>query len=83
MLQAANKQENTVQFSGTDHVEIAKPVYFFLERYADAYRIEQERFVEALKNKTTPPTTADDGLKALALADAALKSYETGLPVDL
>lgn len=83
MLQAANQTENTVKFSGAASVEEAKPVHFFLERYAEAYRIEQERFIEALQNKTVPPTTADDGLKALALADAALKSYKTGLPVDL
>lgn len=83
MLQAANQLENTVQFAGVNGVESAKPQFFFLERYADAYRIELTRFVEALQNNTIPPTTADDGLKALALADAAWRSYQTGLPVDL
>ncbi len=83
MLQAGNQLENTVKFANKNGVTGAKPQFFFLERYADAYRIELTQFIESLQNGTTPPTTADDGLKALALADAALKSYETGLPVDL
>ncbi len=83
MLQAGNQLENTVKFSGETGVTSAKPQFFFLERYADAYRIELTKFIESLQNGTTPPTTAIDGLKALALADAALKSYKTGLPVDL
>ncbi|MEZ5535405.1 MAG: inositol 2-dehydrogenase [Thiolinea sp.] len=83
MLQAGNQLENTVQFSGAAGVNSAKPQFFFLERYADAYRIELTRFVEAVQNGTTPPTVANDGLMALALADAAVKSLESGLPVDL
>lgn len=83
MLQAGNQLENTVQFSGESGTESAKPQFFFLERYADAYRIELTRFVESLQNNTVPPTTADDGLKALALADAALQSYQTGQVVSL
>lgn len=83
MLQAGNQLENTVKFSTNEHVAGAKPQYFFLERYANAYRIELEQFVNALKNNTLPPATADDGLKALALADAALRSYQTGQAVDL
>ncbi|MEZ5450410.1 MAG: inositol 2-dehydrogenase [Thiolinea sp.] len=78
MLQAGNQLENTLQFAGAAGVTGAKPQFFFLERYADAYRIELTRFVEALQNNTTPPTTADDGLKALALADAALQSLQSG-----
>lgn len=83
MLQAGNQLENTVQFSAENGTESAKPQFFFLERYADAYRIELTRFVESLQNNTAPPTTADDGLKALALADAALQSYQTGQVIQL
>jgi len=83
MLQVNNQLENQVKFAGDGGVVGAKPQFFFLERYADAYRIELTRFVESLQNNTSPPATADDGLKALALADAAVKSLETGLPIDL
>ncbi|MGY0399742.1 MAG: inositol 2-dehydrogenase [Ostreibacterium sp.] len=78
MLQAGNQLENSVKLSNNTGVETAKPQHFFLERYADAYCIELTRFVQSLQDKTPPPTTADDGLKALALADATLKSYQTG-----
>ncbi len=83
MLQVNNQAENQVILSAEAGIVSAKPQHFFLERYADAYRIELTRFVEALQNNTPPPATADDGLRALALADAAVKSLETGLPVDL
>lgn len=83
MLQANNNLENNVVLSGASGIVGAKPQYFFLERYADAYRIELTRFVESLQGNTPPPTTADDGLKALALADAAKRSLETGKPIDL
>lgn len=83
MLQVKNNLENGLVYSGEAGVTGAKPQYFFLERYADAYRIELTRFVEALQNKTPPPTTADDGLKALALADAAVESLKSGKAIDL
>lgn len=83
MLQAGNKLENTVSFLGEFGSNAAKPQFFFLERYADAYRIELEAFVKALQDGTPTPTTIDDGLKALALAEAALKSYQTGTVVEL
>lgn len=83
MLQANNVLESNVVFSGEEQVSADKPQYFFLERYADAYRIELARFVESVANKQTPPTTAHDGLRALALADAAVQSWKTGLPVEL
>jgi myo-inositol 2-dehydrogenase/D-chiro-inositol 1-dehydrogenase len=40
-------------------------------------------FIEALSTKTAPPTTGHDGLMALALADAALKSVAEGRSVKL
>ena len=49
---------------------------FFMTRYQDAYRAEIAAFVDAVENETTPPTTGIDGLQALALAEAALKSVD-------
>ena len=83
MLQVANQLENSVSFLGKKGLVVAKPQLFFLECYADAYRIELTHFVESIQNNTIPLTTADDGLKALALADAALQSYQTGKTVEL
>lgn len=47
---------------------------FFMTRYTAAYASEIEAFVTALNDNTPLPTTGQDGLQALALADAALMS---------
>jgi len=54
---------------------------FFLERYADAYRLEFEVFAEAIRSGEPLPVTARDGRQALRLADCALESALTGRAV--
>ncbi len=51
---------------------------FFLERYMPAYKAEIAAFVAVLDNGVPVPTTGQDGLLALALADAAVKSVAEG-----
>ena len=55
---------------------------FFLDRYADAYRLEMDHFAEVLAG-AAPRVGYPDGLAALALAEAASLSAATGAPVDL
>lgn len=57
--------------------------YFFLERFADAYRDELIAFLEAVSEETPVQVTGHDGRKALQLALAAELSCELGLPVRL
>ena len=40
-------------------------------------------FVESLKRGTPPPITVDDGLKAVAIAEACYRSAATGKPVEV
>ncbi len=47
---------------------------FFMTRYLDAYAAEIAAFVKAINEKTPPQPSGDDGLKALMLAEAAVKS---------
>jgi myo-inositol 2-dehydrogenase / D-chiro-inositol 1-dehydrogenase len=56
---------------------------FFMSRYTEAYHAEIAAFVAALTEGKAPPTTGHDGLMALALADAALKSVREGRVVEL
>ena len=57
----------------------ADPVQnFFLERYADAYRIELSAFIEAVEAGTTPPTGIEDAIAALRLAEAAWTLHARG-----
>ena len=81
LLQAENMIENTVVKSTADGVTGAKPTYFFLERYMPAYEVEWAAFVDALQSGETMPVTLDDGVCALALAEAATKSKQAGVPI--
>lgn len=56
---------------------------FFMSRYTAAYAAEIASFVDAVQNGTPTATTGHDGLMALALADAAVKSVETGRAIPL
>ena len=54
---------------------------FFMSRYVNAYANEIAAFVDAIANGSPTPTTGHDGMMALALADAALKSVAEGCVV--
>jgi myo-inositol 2-dehydrogenase / D-chiro-inositol 1-dehydrogenase len=81
MLRAGNILESSVEFSGGDGIVGEKPLHFFLERYAEAYRHELDQFIAAVAGKTAPPTSGADGLRALRLADAAVESARSGRTV--
>ena len=49
---------------------------FFMTRYTAAYAAEISAFIDSLENGTPLSPSAEDGLIALALADAALKSVD-------
>lgn len=83
LLQAQNVLENTVVKSTTAGVSSAKPTYFFLERYMPAYKVEWAAFVEAAKGKSAMPVNLHDGVAALAMAEAATQSAQTGQAVAL
>jgi myo-inositol 2-dehydrogenase/D-chiro-inositol 1-dehydrogenase len=83
MLRAENLGETTVEHFGPKGTVSDRPLDFFLERYAAAYRSEMAAFVSALKNRTAMPVGARDGRQALVLAEAALKSHKSGRPVKL
>ena len=83
LLQAQNMLENTVIKSTTEGVTGAKPTYFFLERYMPSYAAEWAAFVDAVGSGAALPVSLDDGVAALAMADAATQSAKTGAPVHL
>jgi len=80
-LLAGNQTPTTVEIADANAVSSDKPLHFFLERYAAAYRIELATFVEALGQGGTMPVTAEDGRQAIVLAEAAAESLRTGRPV--
>lgn len=56
---------------------------FFMSRYTIAYANEIAAFVDALQSGSKMPTNGHDGLMALAIADAASRSVETGEKVNV
>lgn len=78
MLQANNQTETNVVFSGSESVAAEVPLNFFLERYAEAYRLELEDFAKCLREGGQPRATHHDGMMALLLGEAAWRSYRSG-----
>ncbi|MES0880908.1 inositol 2-dehydrogenase [Roseibium sp. SCP14] len=83
LLGAKNVLENTVEKITVEGNISAKPEYFFLERYMRAYAAEWDAFVTAVKTGKTMPVTLEEGVLALAVADAATLSHQTGEAVSV
>lgn len=83
LLQAQNMLENLVVKSTKQGVTSAKPTFFFLERYMPAYTAEWDSFVTAVTKGTAMPVTLQDGVNALAMAEAATLSAKEGKPVSI
>ena len=82
-VQDNNHLENEAFVSTAETVESAKPTYFFLERYNDAFVSETKAFVAAVLEDAEVPVTGKDGLEPVRIAIAALKSLKEGRPVKL
>jgi myo-inositol 2-dehydrogenase/D-chiro-inositol 1-dehydrogenase len=82
-LIAGNHTPTTVELADGEAVKADKPLHFFLERYAEAYRHELNTFIDAVESKRPPPVGARDGRLALVLAEAALRSHREGRPVKI
>ena len=82
-VQDNNALENVAYVSTNAGVESAKPTWFFLERYNDAFVTEEKAFVDAIINNTETPVGAKDGLEPVRIAAAAKKSLKEGRPVKL
>jgi myo-inositol 2-dehydrogenase/D-chiro-inositol 1-dehydrogenase len=56
-------------------------LHFFIERYTQSYLNELDDFIGAVLSKLPPSVGAEDGRRALLLANAALQSHRTGRTV--
>ena len=83
LLTAGNIKENSVELLSEVGCLSAKPEFFFLQRYNDAYKAEWNHFVDILAGRAESETTGTDGELALYLADKALESLKTGKEVKL
>ena len=84
LLQVGNLGPTVVRAYGAEAVEAIAPYHsFFLERYADAYRLELAAFVEAIHGRPSTSPGFEDGRAALILADAAVRSAAEGVSVNV
>lgn len=83
MAYAENQGENRVVIADKSGFRSAPLLNFFMSRYVAAYANEIAAFIAAVENGTDTPTTTHDGLMALALAEAALKSVAESRTVKL
>ena len=81
MLAAGNQHATTVTLAGAHGYQSDPALPFFLERYAQAYRLELDAFVTGVLDGAPISPSGEDGLKAQLLADAATKAARTGQPV--
>ncbi|MDA0680987.1 MAG: inositol 2-dehydrogenase [Proteobacteria bacterium] len=81
MVRADNQTKTKVEVASASGFATEPALPFFLERYANAYRIQLDKFLRVVSGENLELPGGPDGLRALQLADAAQQSLETGLPV--
>lgn len=77
-IAADNETLNNTTLYTKDAVTKEKPLWFFLERYNDAYIEEERSFVKACLDNTDVAVGAFDGLQPVLIAIAAKESCEKG-----
>lgn len=83
MVACENDSQSKAVLSNADGVTAEKPLFFFLERYMDAYGKEVSMFIDAIVNDKEAPLNVYDGLKPVLMGLAAKKSYEEHRPVKI
>lgn len=79
-IEAGNRTASTTWLKNSSGVRSETPLYFFTERYEEAYRMELAAFIDAIRNGTEPECSGRDALAPLAIAMAAKRSLDTGRP---
>ena len=84
MLLSGNHYETSLlRFTHTSAGAPTALQHFFLDRYADSYRLELADFLDAVETGCPASVSLQDGLEALRLAEAAQRSLALGQPVTL
>lgn len=81
MVAVSNDAQSSAVISNANGVTGEKPLFFFLERYMDAYKKEIAAFIDAIENDKEAPLNVMDGLKPVLMGLAAKKSWEEHRPV--
>lgn len=80
-VSAENQRPVSIEIASRDGYNRPPLHDFFMTRYTAAYAAEIASFIDALDTGKAPHPSAEDGLQALALAEAALRSIKEGRTV--
>ena len=83
MLSAENEKVHHVSIFNSSGLKSALYKDFFIDRYIQAYSIENQKFIQCAKNNIEFPVTAQDALIALKLAKAAKLSLDQNKVISL
>jgi myo-inositol 2-dehydrogenase / D-chiro-inositol 1-dehydrogenase len=75
---AGNKIPTEVTLHNADSTTSDKPLYFFLERYEEAYLAEMKEFINCIQENRVPAVGGFDGRVSVAMGYAALESLKSG-----
>ena len=77
-----NTADNHIVFNRSG-VHTALPLNFFMDRYTESYLNEMQAFVEAVRTDQPAPVGGHDGLMAVVIGLAAIRSAKENRPVKL
>jgi len=81
LARADNDTPTRVEIASGDGFLREPALPFFLERYSQAYRLEIDDFLRAVRDESHRLAGGEDGVRALLLAEAAAQSLATGARV--
>jgi len=82
MLISANRRAHELQRFGPTGTGSGEPyLNFFIERYAEAYAAGLESFIRSASTGSAVEATFEDGVRALVLAETAVRSLAEGRSV--
>ena len=83
MVSASNPPSTTVELGGAAGFTRPPLMDFFMDRYASAYVAELEQFVRSVTTGEPCDPSGGDGLAALVLAEAAVRSLQRRATVNV
>jgi myo-inositol 2-dehydrogenase/D-chiro-inositol 1-dehydrogenase len=83
MVNVNNNTPDNHVYLDKEGVHSALPLNFFMERYTESYLAEMNAFLECIIKDTLPKASGNDGMIAVAIGLAAMKSIKENRPVKM
>ncbi|GAI06650.1 unnamed protein product, partial [marine sediment metagenome] len=77
-VMVGNLRSTEVTVNGAQDTKSNKPLYFFIERYKQAYLDEMEEFIKCIKENKEPSVGGFDGKISVQMGYAAKESLTKG-----